>query len=134
MNQKACSAKFYPRYIGPFKILEARPGTSSYKLELPPEYAIRRSFMHRAYDPTFPNDPALFPQREPPRPPPAITESEEYEVEKIVDHRETRRRKQYKVQCWLGYPDSDDEWVHEGYVQAPELIEDCWNRVQEESA
>ena len=24
---------------------------------------------------------------------------------------------------WLGYPDCDDKWVHEGHIDAKELIE-----------
>src|SRR5437868_7318146 len=30
------SAKFYPQFLGPFKIIQARPETSNYKLKLHP--------------------------------------------------------------------------------------------------
>jgi hypothetical protein len=73
--------------------------------------------------PAFDNDDNLFPNRKLPCPPPVIEGTEEYEVEYIKDHRDTRRGRQYLVH-WLGYPDTDDEWVHEGYMNAPELIDD----------
>jgi len=48
---------------------------------------------------------------------------QDYEVEKIVDHCDTRRGRQYLVH-WLGYLNSDDEWIHEEYINASELIEE----------
>src|SRR5436190_3663029 len=35
--KKGRSAKFYPRYVGPFVISKAAPATSNYTLKLPPE-------------------------------------------------------------------------------------------------
>src|SRR5437667_344563 len=117
------SAKFYPWFVGPFKVVKAIPDTSSYKLELPPEYKIHPTFHAKLLKPAFDNDAELFPNREHARPPPVFEGTEDYEIEKIIDHCDTRRGRQFLVH-WLGYPDSDDEWVHEGHISAPELIED----------
>ena len=38
IKQKGRSAKFYPRYVGPFEISKAEPATSNYTLKLPPEF------------------------------------------------------------------------------------------------
>ena len=37
IKQKGRSAKFYPRFAGPFEIISAKPETSTYKLQLPSE-------------------------------------------------------------------------------------------------
>jgi hypothetical protein len=36
-------------------------------------------------------------------------ETDEYEVEKILDERQIRNQKQYLVK-WLGYPSSENTW------------------------
>jgi RNase H-like domain found in reverse transcriptase/Reverse transcriptase (RNA-dependent DNA polymerase)/Integrase zinc binding domain/Chromo (CHRromatin Organisation MOdifier) domain/Retrotransposon gag protein/Integrase core domain len=108
-------AKLYPRHIGPFKVIKAFPKTSTYKLELLPAVdfeSIHNVFHTNLLRPYIPNDPDLFPAREPPRPPPVIPEEDRYEVERIVDYRMLRRRRQYLVK-WAGYPESDNSWVDE---------------------
>ena len=130
------SAKFYPRFIGPFKIIDAHPTTSNYKLQLLPEkeyQSIHPNFHARLLRPFTPNDPAQFPMREPPRPPPIIPEDNQYEVERIVEHRPRRGRRgmEYKVH-WLGYPEEDDEWIKEENIDA-QLVRDYWAQVDEES-
>ena len=47
IKQRGRSAKFYPHYIGPFSILKAKPKTSTYKLQLPPQYKIHPTFHAR---------------------------------------------------------------------------------------
>jgi len=130
------SAKFYPRFIGPFKIIDAHPTTSNYKLQLLPEkeyQSIHPNFHARLLRPFTPNDPAQFPMREPPRPPPIIPEDNQYEVERIVEHRPRRGRRgmEYKVH-WLGYPEEDDEWIKEENIDA-QLVRDYWAQVDKES-
>ena len=58
---------------------------------------------------------------EPPHPPTVIEGSDEYEIEKIIDHEDRHNGRRYLVH-WLGYPNSDDEWIHEGNIAAKELI------------
>src|SRR5258708_14272184 len=58
------------------------------------------------------------------RPPPELEEGEEeYEVEKILDHRKfSRGRKlQYMIK-WKGYPDSENQWVDQRDVFAEQAI------------
>jgi len=87
LKRKNRSAKLYPRFIGPFSIIDAKPETSTYKLELPEEYEKMHPVFHaRLLKPATPNDSTLFPNREPPRPDPVFPEEEEYEIEAIVDH------------------------------------------------
>ena len=106
------SAKFYPRRLGPLRILKVHPETSNYELELPPEYgSIHPNFHANLLEPFVKNDAEQFPLREPPRPPPLIPEDNQYQVEKILDHKESGqrrlRRKKYLVR-WAGYGQEDD--------------------------
>jgi hypothetical protein len=65
----------------------------------------------------------LFPAREPARPGPAFDDDEEeYEIEKILDHKEVRGKRQYLVH-WLGYPTSDDQWVDAEDLHVPEILQ-----------
>ena len=122
VKQKGRSAKLYPRWIGPFKILKMKPETSTYKLDLPPSYKVHPVFHARLIKLAIPNDPKQFPTREPSRPGPAFDDNdEEYEVEKILDHRDTRRGREFLVH-WLGYPSSDDQWVLANDLSAPTLL------------
>ena len=126
LKTKGRSAKFYPRYLGPFKVIEARPETSNYKLELPPEFgATHPAFHAKLLKPFTPNDEDKFPLREPPRPPPVVPEDNQYIVEKILDHRDQQRGRnkvvrQYQVR-WQGYDERDDSWVNEDDIN-DELI------------
>ena len=89
LKMRGRSAKFYPRYLGPFRITKANPATSNYELELPSEYqSIHNKFHAHLLKPFVENDPDQFPLREPPRPQPLIPEDNQYEVEKILDHKD----------------------------------------------
>ena len=124
VKQKGRAAKLYPRSIGPFEITHANPRTSTYKLDLPPEYSeIHPTFHAKRLKAAFDNDDTLFPNRQLSRPPPVFEQTDEYEIELIKDHRDTRRGRQYLVH-WLGYPNTDDEWIHEGNISAKDLIKD----------
>ena len=57
IKQKDPSVKFFPRFIGPFPILEARPETSSYKLDLPAMNQIHPVLHDTLLRPAMPNDP-----------------------------------------------------------------------------
>ena len=57
-------------------------------------------------------------------PPVVIDESEEYEVERILQHRELRGKTQYLIR-WKGYDQSEDMWLDEQDLgNAPDLLRD----------
>ena len=57
-------------------------------------------------------------------PPIVIDESEEYEVERILQHRELRGKTQYLIR-WKGYDQSEDMWLDEQDLgNAPDLLRD----------
>ena len=132
VKKKGKSAKFIARFIGPFKIIKAIPETSTYKLELPPAYEIHPTIHADRLKPAFENDPELFPNREPPRPPPVIEGSEEYEIEKILDHEKLNDGSYRYLVRWLGYDENSDEWIHEGFIVADESIREYWRIVEAE--
>ena len=66
IKQQGRSAKFFPRFVGPFPILKIKPETSSYKLDLPAMYQIHPVFYAKLLKPAIPNDPNRFPTRESP--------------------------------------------------------------------
>ena len=105
IKKNSRSAKFYPRYIGPFKIIKAKPDSSNYKLEYPAVdfESIHPVFHAKLLRRYIPNDPRRYPAREPARPPPVIPE------DKILDH---NKRHGYLVR-WAGYDQSEDSWVKE---------------------
>ena len=110
IKRKGRTAKFYPRYIGSFSITKADPTSTTYKLELPPSYKIHPMFHASFLKPATANDPDLFPQREPSLPGPAFdNDDDEYEIEKILDHCNSRHRGREYLVHWLGYPSSDDQ-------------------------
>jgi hypothetical protein len=127
-KKKGQSAKFLPRYLGPFTILQTKPQTSTYKLDLPPQYSIYPTFHARRLKPYVPNDPEKFPERQPDEPPAIFSDNdgEHYEVESIEDHQDLRGGKRRYLVHWKGYPNSDDEWVHEDEIDGKEVIEDYW--------
>jgi Chromo (CHRromatin Organisation MOdifier) domain len=120
IKQKGRSAKFYPRYVGSFEISKAEPKTSNYTLKLPAEYQIHPKVHARRLKRAHSNDPALFPGRVPPQPPPIDADDNQYLVEAILDHRDTGRKRQFLVH-WEGYSDIDDSWVKEVDID-PEMV------------
>src|SRR5229473_1175656 len=58
------------------------------------------------------------------RPPPDLIEGEEeYEVEKVINHRHAGRARtlQYLIK-WKGYPEADNTWEPADQVHAPQLV------------
>ena len=60
------------------------------------------------------------------RPPAKLVQGvKEYEVEAVLDqhHYGRKKKRQYLVK-WKGYPDSDNEWVENADMNAPEAIQE----------
>ena len=57
-----------------------------------------------------------------------INDEEEYEVEDILAHRQNKKTTEYLVR-FLSYGPEDDLWLPEKNLQnAPEIIQEYWNR------
>ncbi len=117
LHQKA---KLTPKCLGPFKIIQ-EISPVAYRLELPPNWRIHNVFHTSLLTPYYETT-AHGPNFTQP-PPDLINREEEYEVERIVAHRQFRRSKrlQYLIK-WKGYPESDNTWEPADQVHAPELI------------
>ena len=106
-------AKLFPRRDGPYRVVAAFPGTSTYRLEIPnapPNFC--HTFHVSQLKRYVPNDRALFPGRDFPRDGPVLLENgrEEHVIERILDERRRGKGWQYLVR-WKGYGPGDDEWL-----------------------
>src|SRR6266403_2249268 len=113
-------AKLTPRRIGPFQIIQ-EISPVAYRLELPPNWRVHDMF-HASLLTPYHETPAHGPNFT--RLPPDLIDGEdEYEVERIVAHRQfgQSKRLQYLIK-WKGYPDSDNTWEPADQVHAPDLI------------
>ncbi len=114
------SKKFLPRWIGPFPIA-ARVGNVAYRLCLLPHMKIHPVF-HVSLLRPYRSDGRHQP------PPPILTleGEEEYEVERILDHRTAgrSRRLEFLVR-WSGYGPEHDRW------EPQDNLENCPLRLQE---
>ena len=122
-------AKFMPRYDGPYKILEARPETSTYILDIPHQSAQACNAFHVSQLHAFvANDRELFPSRELPRPGPVVTPDGQLEnfIECIIDKKKVGRSRKYLVR-WMGYGPEDDEWLSRKDLEDCEAL-DIWER------
>jgi len=97
-------AKFFPRYDGPYVIIDAHPATSSYTLELLNSLNIFPTFHASELKHFFENDATLFPSQESLKPGPILTSDglEEFQVQEIIDSHWQGRGYQFLVQ-WTGY-------------------------------
>lgn len=103
---KGRARKLCPKFVGPYKVLDAHPATSTYKLELPAALQERRinpTFhvsLLRPYNAT--ND-ALFPNRVHPEPYDFGTPEEgEWFVDEIIGHRWINDVLEFQVRWSLG--------------------------------
>src|SRR6266403_3139988 len=113
-------AKLTPKRLGPFKITQ-EISPVAYCLGLPPNWRIHNVFhasLLTPYHEMTVHGPNFA------RPPPDLVDGEEeYEVKRIIAHRQFRRSKrlQYLIK-WKGYPESDNTWEPADQVHAPELL------------
>ena len=107
-----------PKQEGPFTIAEVM-GPVTYRLNLPKTWKIHPVFhagLLVPYRITKEHGPDY------PRPPPDVVDGEEeYEVEAILNHRSTRRRRQYLV-VWKGLPSHENSWEPEGHLKHAQTI------------
>jgi hypothetical protein len=107
---KGRAGKLLPKYVGPFKVLEAHPSTSAYRVELPTQLRARNlhdRFHRSKLRPHHANDDALFPHRE------AhafydfgTPDDQEWLVEEILSHKWDKNDLSFQVRWNLG----DSTW------------------------
>ena len=129
------AVKLTSKFIGPFKIIE-RVGKVAYKLELPQHMKIFPVF-HVNLLRTHKDSVELFPSRsvEYCRPPPIIEDAEEeYEVERIVNHRSRGKGRGKHIEylvLWKGYPEHEKTWEHEKNLKnSPLAIEEYYQTAE----
>jgi hypothetical protein len=102
------SSKLEPKYIGPFPVV-AVINDNAYKLKLPENMKCHDTFNVDLLKRHVPADPK-FGDRGPVKPPPSLVEGEEeWQVEKVLEHRYKNARLEYFVK-WLGYPIEEATW------------------------
>ena len=112
--------KLGARRHGPFKVVQVM-SPINYRLELPTQWSIHPVFHIDLLTPYWET---ITHGANYQRPPPNLVDNtEEYEVEKILDSRlfGRRRRLQYLVK-WKGYPDADNMWVDKDDVFADDKV------------
>lgn len=123
------STKFIPRFLGPYKIL-AKPSPLNYKLDLPPGSKIHPVFHVSKLRHHATRNPEEFPDSEIVESDPSPLEledgsyfQEEYEVEKILQHKTMPDGTlKFKVK-WVGYPHSQNTWqTLEDLSNSPEAL------------
>ena len=124
------SAKLFPRRDGPYRVVEAFPQTSTYRLDIPnapPNFCFTFHASHlKRY---VPNNQELFPGRELPRDGPVTLAdgSEEHVIDRIIDERPRGRGWQYLVR-WKGYGPGDDEWLPRREIEETITLEEWLKR------
>ena len=102
------TAKFFPRWDGPYEIIKSHPESSSYALNdsnLYPYYASELK-------PYYKNDVVLFPYHELPKLGPILTPEGTHKnvIEWILDMRKHGHSYQYLV-SWVGFGPKDNKWL-----------------------
>jgi hypothetical protein len=124
LNKHNQRRKLYPKFVGPFQIT-SKVNDVAYKLDLPANMPIHNVF-HVSLLKQY------FPGRSPPPPMPLLVEGElEYEIERILMHRDIKLKKATKREFfikWLGYGPEHCTWEPESHLQnAQEAIKDYWD-------
>jgi hypothetical protein len=118
-------SKLQAKWTGPYTITEYWPDTDNVRLELPNDWQVHNVFHTSLIKPYQVNNDEKFPSRKYLRPPPvpeADPQENIYEIEAIRDNKIIRKKNHYLVK-WLGWPESDNQWVKESDMGgAKELI------------
>ena len=126
--------KLYPKFIGPYKIKRIISNVA-YELDLPTSMKIHSTFHVSKLKIYNKDNNEIFEREQIIRPAPEIiNEQEEFEVEKIIDKRESGSKSRKKINylvMWKGYPRWEATWENaEELVNAQEKI----NEYEEEQA
>ena len=115
---------FNPRYEGPFEIIE-RLSDVTFKLKMPSAYRAIHPVFHASKLVTY-NESTIPGQKPPPPKPVTIKNTDEWEVEKILQHRIDSRtgKTEYFVQ-WKGFSRGDNSW------EPAENLQNAQEKIQE---
>jgi hypothetical protein len=122
--------KLLDKFIGPFPITKV-VSPVAYQLQLPPQLKMHPVFHVEKLKPFKTSD--QFPRSMHTRPPPEVQEdgAEEYEVDRIVRHRRSKKHRgqtEYLV-LWKDYPESEATWIPAANLQnAPECLREYHQR------
>lgn len=119
--------KLADQFVGPFKVLD-RVGRLAYQLDIPEHWKVHPVFTIAQLEPSPPPSEDPYSRPRPGHPPAVSTDAMEYEIERLLNKRVTKRGRglstQYLVR-WLGYGPEFDEWYNvKDLGNAQELIED----------
>jgi hypothetical protein len=105
-------AKFFPRFDGPYTVVNTHAETSNYTLDLPNAPNVFPTFHASELRRFVPNNNELFPSRRAAQPGPVVTEEglEEFLIEEIIDSRRRGKGWQFLVK-WAGYGAEEDRWL-----------------------
>ena len=124
---KGQATKLLPKYVGPFRVLEAHLHTSSYKIKLPSQLQARRlhdRFHRSKLCPYHANDDTLFPHREAHMPYDfGSLDDQESLVEDIIAHKWENNRLTFQIHwndgdiTWESYETCKDLQALDEYLQ-----------------
>ena len=104
-------AKFMPCYDGPYYVLEARPETSTYTLNLPNSTNIFPTFHASQLKPFMANDNDAFPSCKMDEPGWILLNGEKEQViKRIINTKKVRNYYKYLV-CWHGFCLGHNKWL-----------------------
>ncbi|EGD76334.1 hypothetical protein PTSG_11674 [Salpingoeca rosetta] len=110
-NQRRPKDKLKPRWQGPFTVIDM-PSRTTVRLRFPSHVRAHPVVNVTKTKPCV-NSPSDFNTRPNDEPPPLPDgESDEYEVERILDERVRRGKRQYLIK-WAGYDINDSTWINE---------------------
>jgi hypothetical protein len=119
--------KLLPKWVEPFKVIE-RIGKVAFKIELLPNLKTHNVFYVLLLKKYRDNG-----KVQPPPPPIEIDDSLEYEVERVLGHREVKRGKGTRTEFlvkWLGYDHEHNTWEPEKpLTHCEDLLADYWANV-----
>lgn len=118
-------AKFFPRWDGPYTVLDTHPECSMYTIDMPNQPNVFHMFHSGELKPHVENDPVLFPGREYEQPGPVVTSEglEEFEIDQIIDAKRHGRGWRYLVR-WVGYGPDHDRWLPGAELAECEALDD----------
>ena len=108
-----------PRHEGPFEIID-KLSNVTFKLRLPPKFRAIHPVFHASK--LIPYTEAQYPGQGHPHPEPTLVRGEEeYEVEKILQHKKENRKMYYLIR-WKGYGREHDQWEPEANLKNAKKI------------